>query len=116
MLAVSLSVLTVLFTMAAAALVVGRRSVAVAAQIRRVVTVPGATHVFRPGPVTPPFRFGPTIVVQSVQGFGVLAALLLVVGIVGIGLVVLYWSWFRRRPPMTTPLTDQLKWPGRPSR
>ena len=49
-LAAALTILTLLFTMAAAALVVGRHGVAMAAQVRRVVTGPGPSHLFGPGP------------------------------------------------------------------
>jgi hypothetical protein len=120
-LAIALTVFTALITMAAAALLVGRHSVAVAAApVRRILTGPESTHLFGPGPVTPPFRLfvhGPPFDLQNIQGFGILALVLLLIGVVGLGLAVRYWSpWLRRRLHATTRITGRTKWPEGSSR
>lgn len=84
----------------AAALIVGRHSTAVAAPVRRILEVPGSTRLFGPGPMAPPSRYfvhGPSLVVQSTAPFAILAFALLLIGIIGLGLALLYWTpWFRR--------------------
>jgi hypothetical protein len=96
---VSLTAAALLLALAAAALVVGRHSVAVAAPVRRILEVPGSARLFGPGPSLPPIRLlvpGPTVVEQSVGPVPVLALALLLAVVVGLGLAVLYWSpWSR---------------------
>jgi hypothetical protein len=89
-----------LTALAAVALLVGRRGVAVAASIGRNVTLPGSPRWIGPASASPPFRyfvFGPSFSTQRAGPFVVLAFVLLVVGLVVLGLAVLYrTSWFRR--------------------
>jgi hypothetical protein len=92
-----------LMAVAAAALVVGRHSSAVAAPVRRILSMPGSTRLFGPSQAVPPFRNfvpGPSFVVQNAGPFAIVAFALLLVGVVVVGLAVLYWSpwspWSRR--------------------
>ena len=89
-----------LMTLTAAALVAGRHSSAVAARVSRAFEVPGSTRLFAPTPPTPPFRYfvpGPSLAAQSTGPVAFLAFALLLVGVVVLGLAVLYWSpWSRR--------------------
>jgi hypothetical protein len=87
-----------LMALAAAALVVGRHSSAVAAPVRGILAVPGATRFFGPDQPMPPFRYiGPSFAVQNTGPVAILAFALLLVALVTLGLAVLYWSpWFRR--------------------
>ncbi len=84
----------------AAALVVGRHGSAVAAPVRRILEVPGSARAFVPGSASPPVRFsvpGPSFVVESAQPVAIIVLALLLVGILALGLALLYWSpWFRR--------------------
>jgi hypothetical protein len=87
-----------LMALAAAALVVGRHSSAVAAPVRGILAVPGSTRFFGPDQPMPPFRFfGPSFAVQNTGPVTILVFALLLVALVALGLAVLYWSpWFRR--------------------
>ncbi len=87
-----------LMALAAAALVVGRHSSAVAGPVRGILAVPGSTRVFGPDQPMPPFRyFGPSFAVQNTGPVTILAFALLLVALVALGLAVLSWSpWFRR--------------------
>jgi hypothetical protein len=70
----------------AGTVLLGRRQSAEAiSSVRRNLPLPRSVHVFP----------GPSFLVQRVQhfdGFGLFAFLLLVVGLIGIGLAVLYWA------------------------
>jgi hypothetical protein len=92
---VALAALGLLMAVAAAGLVVGRHSVAVAAPVRRIVAVP-----FAPAVGTPPFRYlvpGPAIAERGTGPVAILAFALLLVGVLVLGLAILYWSpWTRR--------------------
>jgi hypothetical protein len=87
-----------LMALAAVALVVGRHSSAVAAPVRRIFAVPGSTRFFGPEQPMPPFRYiGPSFTVQNTGPVTILALALLLVGLVVLGLAVLYWfPRFRR--------------------
>ncbi len=97
--ALGLAVAAVLAVVAAAALAVGRHSSAVAAPVSRISTGPGSIRLFRPGPASPPFRIllrGQSLVVGNPAPFVILALVVLLVGIAGLSVAVLYWSpWFR---------------------
>lgn len=63
----ALAVLVAIVAVAGTAVVVGRHSSAVAAPVGRVFRVPSSSHLFGPGPVSPPARFfmpGPLSVVN----------------------------------------------------
>lgn len=98
---VALTAIGFLMTLAAAALVVGRQSSAEAASVHRVLTGPGPTRVFGPAPGLPPFGpflHGPSLVVSGGGPVYLMALALLLVGLVILGLAVLYWSpWSRRQ-------------------
>jgi hypothetical protein len=98
---VALTLVGFLMALAAAALVVGRHSSAVAATVTRAVHGSGPIRVFGPGSVVPPF---PTVIhgqVFGVQNAGpaiLLALALLLVGVALVGLALLYWApWSHRR-------------------
>jgi hypothetical protein len=97
---VALVVFGFLTVLAAAALVIGRHGVAVAASIGRNVVLPGSPRFFGSVPATPSFRYfasGPSFSFQNAGPFAVLAFALLAVGIVVVGLAIVYrTSWFRR--------------------
>lgn len=105
-LAAALAGLGVLFALLGTALVVGRHSSAVAAPVRQILKVPGSSRLFLPTAPMPPFRQfipGPGFAVQSTGPVVILALALLLVGVLGIGLALLYWfPWYRpdsrRRP------------------
>ncbi len=83
----------------AGALVVGRNSSAVAAPIRRILRVPGS-HLLGPGSMTLPARHflpGPLFAVNHGGGFVPLAAIVLLVGLIGLGLAVAAWFLWSRR-------------------
>jgi hypothetical protein len=97
----ALAVLTVLAGMLAVggALVVGRSSSAVAAPVHSIVRLPGS-RLIGPGPVTPPARYfltGPLFAVSHGGGFVPLAAAVLCVGLVGLGLAISVWFLWSRR-------------------
>ena len=103
--ALALTGLTALIALAAAVLLVGHRSSAVAAPVRRILAGPGSFHIV-PGLTSPPSRFFPNgqpFAVHNVQGFEVLTLilfLLFLIGVVGFTFAVLYWSpWSWRRLP-----------------
>jgi hypothetical protein len=89
----------VLFVLLAAALVVGHQSAAVAVPVRRILAMPGSIRLSGPTPAIPPFRYlvpGPSLAVQNAEPIALLAIAVLLAGIVGLGLAVLYWSpWSR---------------------
>ena len=97
---IALAVFGFLPALAAAALVVGGRGVAVASSIHRIVALPGSTRLPGPTALMPPFRYfvsGPSFSVQNSAPLLVLAFVVLLGGIVVLGLVVLYrTSWPRR--------------------
>jgi hypothetical protein len=89
-----------ILTALAAALLVGRHGSAIAAPVSRIFKVPGSTRLFGPAPPTPSLGYfipGPSFSVQSTGHLAVLAFVLLLIGMVVLGLAILYWSpWFRR--------------------
>jgi hypothetical protein len=96
---IALAVFGFLTALAAVALVVGRRGVAMASSIHRIVELPGATRLPGPAALMPPFRSfvsGPSFSAQGVAPFLVLAFVMLVGGIVVLGLVVLNRSSWPR--------------------
>jgi hypothetical protein len=99
-LAMALTGLGALFALAGVALVVGRHSSAVAAPVSRILEGPGPARLLGPAPALPSMRFfmpGPGFAVQSHGPIVMLAIALLLVGLVGLGLGVLYWfPWSRR--------------------
>lgn len=99
-LALALMAAAFLAVVAAAVLIVGRHSSAVAAPIGRVSILPGSTHLSGPGPVSPPLRIfmhGQSFVLGNAAPFAILAFAILLVGIAGLSFALLYWSpWFRR--------------------
>jgi len=89
-----------LMALAAAALVVGRHSSPVAAPVRKILSVPGSTRLFGPAQSVPPLRYfaqGPSFAVQNTGPVAILAFALLLVGVVVLGLAVLFWSTWSRR-------------------
>jgi hypothetical protein len=99
-LVIALAVFGVLTALAAAALVVGRRGVAVASSIHRIVALPGSARLPGPGALMPSFRYfasGPSFSFQNGAPLLVLVLVVLFVGIVLLGLVVLYRSSWPHR-------------------
>ncbi len=103
--AATLSIATALVAIVAvagAALVMGRSSSAVAAPVRRILRLPGS-HLFGPGGrATPPVRYflpGPLAAVSHSGGFAPLAAAVLLMGLVGLGLAISVWFFWSRRHP-----------------
>jgi hypothetical protein len=98
---IALAVIGFFMALAAAALVVGRHSSAVAAPVRRILSVPGSGPLFGPGSAVPPFRTfvqGPSFAVQNTGPVGIVALAVLLVGVVILGIAVLWWSpWSRRQ-------------------
>jgi len=100
---IALTLFGFLTVLAAAALVIGRHGVAVAAQIPRNIGLPGTPRSF--GPVSvhslPYFVSGTSFSVQSAAPVLVLACVMFMVGIGALGLVFFYrTSWprdFKRR-------------------
>jgi hypothetical protein len=100
--AVSVAALTVVgfcMALAATALVLGRHSSAVAAPVSRILGAPGSSRWIGPAPTIPPFRYvlpGPSFAVQGTGPVAILAVALLLVGVAGLGLAVLFWfRWSR---------------------
>ncbi len=114
-LAISVTVFATLTAMAAVALAVGRHSAAVAAPVRRILAGPRLPQLFGPGPVAPPFRYfvpGPPFALRDIGGFDILALILLLVAVVGLGIAILYWSpWCRRRLQPTDRMTGRSRYP-----
>jgi hypothetical protein len=100
-LVVALAVIGFMVTLAAATLVVGRHSSAVAATTHRILSGPGPTRIFGPGSAIPPFRTviqGPGFAVPNTGPVAVVGFALLLVGLVILGVAVLCWSpWSRRQ-------------------
>ncbi|MGC1419151.1 MAG: hypothetical protein WA786_03395 [Acidimicrobiales bacterium] len=97
---VALAVFGFLTVLAGVALVVGRRGVAVAASIHRIVALPGPVRLAGPGALLPPFRYfvsGPSFAVQNSAPFIGLALVLILGCMVILGLAVLYRSSRPRR-------------------
>jgi hypothetical protein len=95
---VTIGVFGILAALAAAALVFGVRSAAVAGPIGR-IALPGS-RLFGPSPVLPSFRhvvFGPSFSAQGVVPFAILASILLLFVIVVVAFVVLFGPPFSRR-------------------
>jgi hypothetical protein len=97
------ALLGVLIVGAGFVLLVGNRGTSFAFAVHRIVANPGAIRVLPAGPgrITIPRPPGPPFVGTQIAGVGVhpLAWLLLIVGVVGFGLLaVYYWSpWCARR-------------------
>jgi hypothetical protein len=99
-LVIAVAVFGFLTVLAAVALVVGRRGVAVAASIHRIVELPGPTRLPGPTALMPPFHYlvsGPSFSVQSSAPFLGLVFVVLLGGIVILGLAILYRSSWPRR-------------------
>jgi hypothetical protein len=98
---IALAVIGFMVTLAAATLVVGRHSSAVAATTHQILSGPGPTRLFGPGSAIPPFRTfvqGPGFAVQNSGPVAVVGLALLLVGVVILGIAVLFWSpWSRRQ-------------------
>jgi hypothetical protein len=95
---VALTLFGFLTALAAAALLIGRHGVAVAASIPPKVVLPGSNRFIGPPPMHS-FRYivsGPSTALQNVGGFAVLAFALLLIGILFIGLAVLYRNTWPR--------------------
>ena len=110
-LAVVLIALFGLLTLITAAALFGRRSVSVAVSVRRILG-PGAAHWFGQGPATHPQRVfvpGPPFDVGQPPGLMVAAAVLLLVGLLGMAAALWWWApWSDRGDGR------RLGWPGRP--
>jgi hypothetical protein len=98
-LAVALTAFAAFFVLAAVALLVGRHSASAAVTVRRLL--PGSALPFGPGSVSPPFRsfvFGPQFGGPHDGLFILFAVVMLLLGIVVLGLAVMYWSpWSREK-------------------
>jgi hypothetical protein len=100
---VALSGVGVLLLLGAAALLAGRRSasVAVAFPVRKVLGLASPGQLLAPGGGRPAIRVllpAPGVVVRHVGGFDALSLIVFVVGLVGLGLTIVYWSpWVRDR-------------------
>jgi hypothetical protein len=94
---VAVAVFGFLTVLAAAALLIGRHGVAVAASIGRNVVLPAPPRFLGPASATPSFRYfasGPSFSFQNAGPFAAFA--LLAVDIVVVGLAIVYrTSWFR---------------------
>jgi hypothetical protein len=90
-------------------LAIGRHSASAAVSVRRILG-PGSVHWFGPSPAAPPVRYfvpGPFFAVGHSQGLAIIAAVVLLVGIVALGLAVLYLApWTRRNSKMKTPVNQ----------
>jgi hypothetical protein len=108
----------ILAFIAAATLLVGRHSVAVASPVRRILAVPGAAAQFRYGPVNPPFHiFLPDASIGGPHSAAlqILVLLLLMAGVAGLGLAALYAvPWTRRQLNLTTRLSGRTGGTERP--
>jgi hypothetical protein len=97
--AMAFTALGFLFVLLAAALVVGRQSSAVAVTAPRILGVPGSIRLPGPTHPMPPFRYlvpRPLFAVQHTGPITVLAIAVLLVGVAGLVLAVLFWSpWTR---------------------
>jgi hypothetical protein len=98
---IALAVIGFMVTLAAAALALGRHSMAVAATTHQILSGPGPTRLFGPGSAMPPIRVfahGPGFAVQNTAPVAIVAFALLLVGVVILGVAVLCWSpWSRRQ-------------------
>jgi hypothetical protein len=102
-LAIALTVVAALITLAAAALVAARHgaSVAVAFPARGILGGPSSGQFLKPGPASPPLHIvvpGSAFVVNHIAGVNVLPVIVFLVGVAGLVLAGVYWSvWLRRR-------------------
>ncbi|MGA2295096.1 MAG: hypothetical protein ABSG24_07700 [Acidimicrobiales bacterium] len=90
-----------LTVLAAAALLVGRRGVSMAASIHRIVVLPGSGRLPGPGALLPPFHSfvsGPSFSFQNGAPFIGLLLVALLGGIALLGLAILYRSSLPQRP------------------
>jgi len=101
-LAVALAGFGAFFALAAVALLLGRRSASAAISVRTIF--PGRAGPYGSVGVAPSLRFpsfGPQFVVQHGGAFVLFAGLMLLLGVVALGLAVMYWSpwspWSRHR-------------------
>jgi hypothetical protein len=97
---VALAVFGLLAALAAVALAVGGRGAASVA--RGIVSVPGSVRLRGPVSVARPFRnfvFGPSLSAHGAAPFVALGFGLLIVGIIFLGLVILYWAPWPGRDP-----------------
>jgi hypothetical protein len=86
---VTVSLFGFLCALAAAALLIGRHGVAVAATMGRRVALPGPPRWFGP---TVHLGSGPTFSSQNFGPFAAIALVMLLVGFVVLGLVLVYWT------------------------
>ena len=117
---VALTAIAAFFGLAAIALLIGRHSASVAVSVRQILAGPGPVRLFRPGPVSPPFRsfvFGPQFSGQHNGLFPLLVLLMFLMVLTGLCLAVLYWCpWSRRRIQATARAIGRTKWPEGSSR
>jgi hypothetical protein len=121
--AVAAVVAAAFFVLAALALLFGRRSASAAVSVRSMLGGRGPARLFGPGGVGPvfrTFRIGPQFGGPAGWSFALLAAVILVVTVVALGLVALYWSrwspWSRRGPQSTARGPGRAWWPRGSSR
>jgi hypothetical protein len=91
-----LAVLAVVLMFGGLVLALGRHTTAVSLSARRILR-PGAFGLFRPR-LLPQIIVGPRSVVSSSHGVAVLAALMLLVGVIALGIAVFSWApWTRQQ-------------------
>jgi hypothetical protein len=118
-LAIALTVLAAFFALVAIALLVGRHSASAAVSVRRILATPGSVHLFGAGQGPPlrSFAFGPQFAGQQSSFFVLFAVFMLLVGLVALGLAVLYWSpWSRRGLQTMAREARRAKWSKRASK
>jgi hypothetical protein len=110
---VALAAFAAFFALAAVALLIGRHGASAAVSVRGIFAGPGRPRLFRPGPLSPPFRsiaFGPQFAGHS-WPFVFLAVLLFFACLVALGLAVMYWSpWPRRGLKALARVPGRAKW------
>lgn len=94
---VALAVLAVVLVIGGFALAVGNRGSSLALSVRRVLR-PGAFRLFRPRSLPLVVVHGPRSVGDASQGLAILAALMVLVGVIALAIAVLSWApWTRRQ-------------------
>jgi len=116
--AVGLSAVAAFFVLVAVALLVGRHSASAAVSVRRIL--PGPARIFGPGSVSPPFRsfvFGSQFGGPNNGLFILFGVVILLLGIVVLGVAVMYWSpWSRHKFQAIARVSGRNKWWDRSSR